>query len=80
MMFINSAWIDLSSVMDGSMLLAKGPFLTNHGSVEVLLEGCSEEVLKAENSVEERMRGYWTERESEELPGDHLWKEFKIHY
>jgi len=33
-----------------------------NGSVEVLLEGCSEEVLKAENSVEERMRGYLTEK------------------
>jgi len=45
-----------------------------------LLEGNSREVLKAEKSVEERMRGYWTERESEELPGDHHWKEFKIHH
>ena len=51
-----------------------------NGSVELLLEGNSREVLKAEKSVEERMRGYWTERESEELPGDHHWKEFKIHY
>ena len=51
-----------------------------NGSVELLLEGNSGEVLKAEKSVEERMRGYWTERESEELPGDHHWKEFKIHY
>ena len=51
-----------------------------NGSVEVLLEGCSGEVLKAENSVEERMRGYWTEKASEELPGDHHWQEFKIHY
>jgi len=51
-----------------------------NGSVEVLLEGCSGEVLKAENSVEERMRGYWTEKASEELPGYHHWQEFKIHY
>jgi len=51
-----------------------------NGSVELLLEGCSEEVLKAEHSVEVRMRGYWTEKESEELPGDHHWQEFKIHY
>ena len=51
-----------------------------NGSVELLLEGNSREVLKAEKSVEEKMRGYWTERESEELPGDHHWKEFKIHY
>ena len=51
-----------------------------NGSVEVLLEGCSGEVLKAENSVEERMRGYWTEKESEELLGDHHWQEFEIHY
>ena len=51
-----------------------------NGSVELLLEGNSGEVLKAEKSVEERMRGYWRERESEELQGDHHWKEFKIHY
>ena len=51
-----------------------------NGSVELLLEGCSGEVLKAENLVEERMRGYWTEKESEELSGDHHWQEFKIHY
>jgi acylphosphatase len=51
-----------------------------NGSVELLLEGCSGEVSKAENSVEERMRGYWTEKESEELPGDHHWQKFKIHY
>ena len=51
-----------------------------NGSVELLLEGCSGEVLKAEHSVEVRMRGYWTEKESEELPGDYHWQEFKIHY
>tara|TARA_B100000900_G_C20159426_1_gene545275 strand:- start:160 stop:426 length:267 start_codon:yes stop_codon:yes gene_type:complete len=51
-----------------------------NGSVELLLEGCSGEVLKAEHSVEVRMRGYWTEKESEELPGDHHWQEFKTHY
>ena len=51
-----------------------------NGSVEVLLEGCSGEVLKAEKLVEERMRGYWADKESEVLPGDHHWQEFKIHY
>ena len=34
-----------------------------NGSVELLLEGNSGEVLKAEMAVEERMRGYWTEKE-----------------
>ena len=51
-----------------------------NGSVELLLEGHSVEVLKAEKAIEERMRGYWTEKESEELPGDHHWQEFKTHY
>lgn len=51
-----------------------------NGSVELLLEGNSEEVLKAEKEIEERMRGYWTEKESAELPGDDHWQEFKIHY
>ncbi|HAD20484.1 MAG: hypothetical protein CMI28_02595 [Opitutae bacterium] len=51
-----------------------------NGSVELLLEGNSGEVLKAEKAIEERMRGYWTEKESYELPGDDHWQEFKIHY
>jgi acylphosphatase len=51
-----------------------------NGSVELLLEGKSGEVLKAEKAIEERMRGYWTEKESDELPGDDHWQEFKIHY
>ena len=51
-----------------------------NGSVELLLEGKSGEVLKAEKAIEERMRGYWTEKESDELPGDGHWQEFKIHY
>ena len=51
-----------------------------NGSVELLLEGCSGEVLKAEKAIEERMRGYWTEKESDELPGDDHWQKFKIHY
>jgi hypothetical protein len=46
----------------------------------LLLEGKSGEVLKAEKAIEERMRGYWTEKESDELLGDGHWQEFKIHY
>ena len=51
-----------------------------NGSVGLLLEGKSEEVLKAEKAIEKRMRGYWTEKEIDELPGDGHWQEFKIHY
>ena len=50
------------------------------GTVELLLEGDKNELENASQAVEERMRGYWTRRESEFLPGESHWANFAIHY
>ena len=50
------------------------------GTVELLLEGEKNELENARQAVEERMRGYWTKRKLECLPGESHWANFKIHY
>jgi len=50
------------------------------GTVELLLEGSREDVTIAMEAVEERMRGYWSSREYEDLPGESHWANFTIQY
>jgi len=51
-----------------------------NGTVELLLEGEKNELENANKAVDERMRGYWTKRESDFLPGEPHWYNFRIHY
>lgn len=50
------------------------------GSVELLIEGTTECVDEAQKRVDERMRGYWISRRSENRGGDPHYGDFRILY
>ena len=53
----------------------------SNGTVEILLEGSREEVVASMKAVEQKMLGYWTSREWEDLVGEKShWDEFSIQY
>ena len=51
------------------------------GSVEMMVEGISKEVMLMIAEVEEKLRDYWQSKETEERPGDPHFENFQVlHY
>ena len=49
-----------------------------NGSVEVVLEGTDSEIKKASVAIDQKMKGYWTNKEMENMEGEAHFSDFSI--